>query len=77
MFLATPVGRTAQTRADVAIADPARRLGIDLVAARHAGHALAGEEDQVEGGRGEADQGLEPALQSELACGAMRHGGRL
>ena len=77
MFLATPVGRTAQTRADVAVADPARRLGIDLVAARHAGHALAGEENEVQGRRGEADQGLDPAPERELASGAMRHGGRL
>jgi hypothetical protein len=64
-------------RPDVTVADPARRLGIDLVAPGHARDLLPGEEDEIEDGRGEADQRLEPAPHCELTSGAMRHGGRL
>ena len=77
MSLAASVGRAAEPGADVAVADPARRLWIDLVSAGHARHALAGEEHEIQGGRGEADQRLDPAPYCELASGAMRHGGRL
>ena len=77
MILVVALGRAGEGRAHLAIADPARRLGIDLVAAGHARHLLAGEEDEVEGRRREADQRLDPALQSELGCGAVRHGARL
>ena len=34
-------------------------------------------QDQIQDGRGEADQRLDPALRRELTGGAMRHGGRL
>ena len=71
------VGRSAQRRAGGAAADPARRLGVDLVAAGHARDALAEEQDEVERRRRENDQALDPAPQGELASGAMRHGGRL
>ncbi len=72
-----PVGRTGEGGADVAVADPARRRGIDLVAPGHAGHLVAREQDDVEDRRGHADQGLDPVPQLDLAWGAMRHGARL
>jgi hypothetical protein len=77
VFLEYSVGRAAQSRARVAVADPAWRLGVDLVSAGHARHVIAGEQDEVEDGRGEADQGFDPPPERELTCGAMRHGGRL
>jgi len=77
VFLEPFVGRAAQSGARVAVADPARRLGIDLVATGHARHPLACEQDKIQRGRGEADQRLDPAPQRELTTGAMRHGGRL
>ena len=77
MSLESSVGRAAQPSARIAVADPARRLGIDLVATGHTRHALACEQDEIQRGRGEADQRLDPAPQRELTTGAMRHGGRL
>ena len=77
MILVGPVGRPGEGRAHLAVADPARRLGIDLVAAGHARHLLAGEEHEVERRRRQADQRLDSALESELGWGAVRHGARL
>ena len=77
MILVGALGRPGEGRADLAVADPARRLGIDLVAAGHARHLLAGGEDEVERRRREPDQCLDPALESELGRGAVRHGARL
>jgi CBS domain-containing protein len=53
------------------------RLGRDLVAAGHAGDAVAGEQDQVERRRGEPDQGLDAAAALQLRTGAVGHGGAI
>jgi hypothetical protein len=71
------VGRAAERRPHAAVIDPARRLRVDLVAARDARHPLAREQDEVERGRREGDQGFDPPPQGELAGCAMRHGARL
>ena len=77
MILDGPVGRAAERRARRRVGEAARRLGIDVVAARDAGHALAGVEDDVENGRRQPDQPLDPAAHGELRRCAMRHGARL
>jgi hypothetical protein len=77
MILDAAVGRPAQRRARRAVAEPARWLGVDLVAAGDLRDPVAGEQDDIEDGRGEADQALDPAPESELRRGAMRHGARL
>ncbi len=71
------VGWAAQRRPHVAVADPARRHRVDLVAARDARHLLAREQDKVERRSREGDQGFDPSPQGELAGSAMRHGARL
>ena len=77
MILDGAVGWAGERRPRVAVADPARGLGIDLVAAGHARDLLAREQDEVERRGGEPDQRLDPAPQGELSWGAMRHGARL
>src|SRR5437764_354623 len=52
---------------------PARRLGRDLVAPGHARHAVAGEQEEVEHGRGEADEALDPPAPLALREGEMGH----
>jgi hypothetical protein len=60
-----------------AVAQPTRRIRVDLVAPGHAGDALAGEQQEVEERRGGADQTLDPAPPGELGSGTVRHGARL
>ena len=71
------VGRAAERRPHVTVAEPARRHRVDLVAARDARDLLAREQDEVERRRRERDQGFDPPPQGELAGSAMRHGARL
>src|SRR4051794_23785438 len=56
---------------------PARRLGPDLVAPDQARGAVAGVEHHVQGGRGEADQGLDPSHARELLRTAVGHAGAI
>ena len=76
-ILVRTVGRTAERRARGAVAEAAGRVGIDLVAAGHPRDLLAGEQDDVERRRREADERLDPAPHRELRRGAVRHGARL
>ncbi len=71
------VGWARERRADVAIAEPARRIRVDLVAPGHARDPLAGEQDDVQDGGSDTDQRFDPTLQGELTSGAIRHGARL
>ncbi len=77
MLAAAPghAGRAAERGAGGAAAE-ARRLRGDLVAPGDAGHAVAGEQQQVERRRGEADQTLDLAPPCELACRPVCHGRR-
>jgi predicted amino acid dehydrogenase len=68
-------GRAAERRADLAAAE-ARRLGIDIVAAGNARHALAREQHDVQQRRREADRGLDAAAVGELSRRPVGHGGR-
>src|SRR4051794_10454225 len=61
------VRRPGERGADVAIAQPARRVGIDLVPPGHARDLLSGEQDDVENGGGEPDQPFDPPPQRKLA----------
>src|SRR4051794_29175993 len=56
---------------------PARRLGPDLVAPDQARGAVAGVEHHVQGGRGDADQGLDPSHARELLRTAVGHAGAI
>ena len=69
-------GRAAERRA-VRTAAEAGWLRINVVAARHARHAVAREQEQVEGGRGEADEALDAAPVGELGRGPVGHERRL
>jgi hypothetical protein len=53
------------------------RVGVDLVASGHPRDAVAGEQQEVEGGSGKPDQALEAAAPGQLGGSAMRHGARL
>jgi hypothetical protein len=77
LILDGPAGGSGQRRARLGVPDPARRLGVDLVAAGDARNLLAREEHEVERRGGEADQRLDPPLEGELAGGAVGHGARL
>src|SRR5215213_4455671 len=75
---AAPLGRArraAERRARRAAADP-RWLRVDVVAAGHAREALAGEEDDVEQRRREADQRLDAPAVGDLSRGAGGHAAR-
>ena len=68
-------GRAAQRGARRAAAEP-RRLGVDVVAPGHAREAVAGEQEHVQRGRGEADHGLHAAAVGELSRRAVGHAAR-
>jgi hypothetical protein len=61
----------------LAVAQPTRRIRVDLVAPDHAGDALAGEQQQVQERRRNADKTLDLTPPGELGSGAVRHGARL
>ena len=63
--------------AELMVRHAVRRLRLDLVAPCHARDAVAGQQQEVQRGRREADQALDAAPASELARGAVRHGARL
>jgi len=71
------VGRAAEAAARLAVPDPARRLGVDLVAPGHPRDPVAGVQEQVECGGREPDRELDPPPEGELAGSEMRHGARL
>ena len=54
-----------------------RRIGVDLVAPDDARDAVAGVQEQVERGRGNADQRLDPVDAGALGWGEGRHGGAI
>jgi hypothetical protein len=74
---AGPFGRTGERSAHVAVAEPAGRIRVDLVAPGHARDLLAGEQDDVKDRGRQPDQAFDPALQSKLTGSAMCHGARL
>ena len=71
---AVAVGRAGERRADVPIAQPARRIRVDLVAPGHARDLPPREQDDVEDRGGQPDQPFDPPLECELARCAIRHG---
>src|SRR5690349_19363847 len=68
-------GGAAERAARLAAAE-ARRLGIDVVAARDPRELLAGEQQHVEERRREADRGLDAAAIGELSRRPVGHAGR-
>jgi hypothetical protein len=71
------LGRAADAGARLALAEPARRVRVDLVAPGHARDLLAREEDEVQDRRHEADRALDATPERELSLAAMCHGARL
>ena len=65
-----PIG----VRAAPASIAAARRLGVDLVAPGDARQPVAGEQQEVERGRGDADERLHAAHAGALDWGEDRHG---
>ena len=76
-ILDAPSGGPARECRTLAVAEPARRVRVDLVAPRHARDLLAREQHDVERRGEQPDHALDPALQRELAGGAVCHGARL
>jgi len=77
MILVGPARRAREGAADLAVAEAARGIRLDLVASGHARDLLAGEQDNVQDRCEEPDQSLDPAPGGELARCPMRHGARL
>jgi hypothetical protein len=68
---------SADAPAGRGLAEAAGRLGVELVAPGDARDAVAGEQQDVEGGGGKPDEALDATAPGQLGGGAMRHGARL